>query len=100
MLLYNVTIGIDREIEAEWIRWMKAVHIPNVMASQIFTDYKFFKVLSAEDSDNPSYCIQYYVPTIEQFNVYLSQYAQPLMEEHRNKFSQQHAAYQTLLEEV
>ncbi len=23
MLLYNVTVGVDKEIESEWLAWMK-----------------------------------------------------------------------------
>ena len=37
MLLYNVTVGIDKELEQEWIDWMKQQYIPVVMKTEMFT---------------------------------------------------------------
>jgi len=31
MYLYNVTVGVDKEIEEEWLRWMKQQYIPSIM---------------------------------------------------------------------
>ena len=30
-ILYNVTVSIDKDVEKEWLEWMKKVHIPDVM---------------------------------------------------------------------
>lgn len=100
MILYNVTIGIDKEIEGEWVAWMKAEHIPEVLATGIFVDHKFYKVLSHDDENTVSYCIQYFTPAIEHFNVYLQQHAPGLVEKHRAKYKDRHVAFRTLLEEV
>ena len=100
MILYNVTIGIDREIETEWLSWMKTQHIPEVLSTGIFVSYKFYKVLSHEDDHTVSYCIQYFTPGIEQFNVYLRDFAPGLVEKHKAKFKDKHVAFRTLLEEI
>jgi Domain of unknown function (DUF4286) len=100
MILYNVTIGIDKEIENEWVIWMKSQHIPDVMNTRIFVGYKFYKVLTHEEDASPSYCVQYFVPSIEEFNEYLNLHAPKLIEEHRLKFKDRHVAFRTLLEEV
>ena len=49
MLIYNVTSGIDKDIEQEWLAWMKESHIPEVMKTQMFVSYRIYKVLSAEE---------------------------------------------------
>jgi hypothetical protein len=54
MFIYNVTLSIDKVIEPEWVHWMKAEHIPHVMNTGLFTDYKFFKVLSHDDPSTSS----------------------------------------------
>ncbi len=100
MILYNVTIGIDKEIEPEWVMWMKMEHIPEVLQTGIFLSHKFYKVLSHEDEQTVSYCIQYFTAGIEQFNVYLNEYAPALIEKHRARFKDKHVAFRTLLEEV
>jgi len=100
MILYNVTIGIDKECENEWVTWMKSTHIPEVMNTGIFSGYKFYKVLTHEEDSSSSYCIQYFTPSINEFNNYLQHYAPKLIEEHRLKFKDRHMAFRTLLEEV
>ncbi len=100
MILYNVTIGVDREIEPTWVKWMKETHIPDVLDTGIFVGHKFYKVLSQEDENTASYCIQYFTDSIEQFNRYLKNYAPALIEEHRKMFKDRHVAFRTLLEEV
>lgn len=100
MILYNVTIGIDKEIETEWVTWMKTTHIPDVLGTGIFLHHKFYKVLSHDDEGSVSYCIQYFTPTIEEFNRYLKDFAPTFVEQHRARFKDRHIAFRTLLEEV
>ena len=100
MILYNVTIGIDKEIEIEWVRWMKSEHIPEILATGIFIQHKFYKVLSHDDEYSVSYCIQYFTESIDQFNRYIKEFAPEFVEKHRIKFKDKHVAFRTLLEEV
>ena len=36
MFLYNVTVGIDKDAEQEWLQWIKAEHIPEIMRTEMF----------------------------------------------------------------
>lgn len=98
MILYNITFAIEKNIEDEWRQWIKDQHIPRVMAYQLFSDYRFYKVLSTEPGDNPSYCLQYFVPAITDFQFYLEKYASEVMK-HLDQYRGQYAAFQTILEE-
>ncbi len=100
MILYNVTIGIDIDIELEWVTWMKETHIPDVLNTGVFQSFKFYKVLSHDDDGSVSYCIQYFTDSIEKFNMYIKDHAPSLVEEHRARFKDKHVAFRTLLEEV
>ena len=100
MMLYNVTVGIDKDIEAQWITWMQQKHIPDILATGLFTGYKFYKILTHDDEATVSYCIQYFTPSIVEFNEYLEKHAHSLVEEHRRKFFERHVVFNTLLEEV
>jgi hypothetical protein len=100
MILYNVTIGIDKEIESEWVDWMKSEHIPEILNTGIFFQHKFYKVLSHDDETSVSYCIQYFTENIEEFNLYLKDHAPIFVEKHRAKYKDRHVAFRTLLEEV
>ena len=100
MLLYNITIGVDTQIEKEWKEWMKTSLIPQVMQTGLFRDYKFYKVLTHDDPASVSYCVQYFVESIDQFNQYLEHHAKGFLDQQRQRYPDRHAAFQTLLEEI
>ncbi|MBL6446823.1 DUF4286 family protein [Fulvivirga sp. 29W222] len=100
MVLYNVTIGIDIDVEEEWLNWMKSTHIPAVMDTGIFVEYKIFKVLSHEQEQSVSYSVQYFAHTVDKVVEYLDNHAPKLVEEHRARYKDKHVAFRTLLEEV
>lgn len=100
MLLYNVTIGIDRDSEEEWLRYMRETHIQAVLNTGLFVGHKMYKVLHDQDDNTISYSVQYFAKTIEDVRQYLETFAPALIEEHRKKFHNRHVTFMTLLDEV
>jgi S-adenosylmethionine:tRNA-ribosyltransferase-isomerase (queuine synthetase) len=100
MFLYNVTVGIDKEVETEWIAWIKEQHIPKIMNTGYFLESKLYKVVSQEDEGAVSYCIQLFSDKIEKIVEYLDKHTNTIIEEHRQKFKDRHVAFNTLLEEI
>jgi hypothetical protein len=100
MLLYNVTIGVDKEIESEWLAWIKEYYLPKVMQTSAFSGYKIYKVLTHEDESSVSYTIQYFSDAIEKIVYYLNNEGKELVEEHRNRFKDRHVVFNTLLQEA
>lgn len=100
MILYNVTVAIDKKVEKEWVQWMKETHIPEMLETQQFVEHKFFKVLSAEDPESSSYSVQYFAKGMSQIETYLNQFAPALRQKVNVKFPNQFAAFRTLLETV
>jgi hypothetical protein len=100
MLLYNVTVGVDKDIEEEWLSYMREKHIKDVLATGLFVEYKMYKVLHDQDDGTISYSVQYFSRSIEDIQRYLETFAPALIEEHRKKFHNRHVAFRTLLEEV
>jgi hypothetical protein len=95
-----MTIGIDKDVEQEWLQWVQKKHIPDVMKTGLFVSSKMFKVLHDNDDSTVSYSIQYYAESIQHVTQYLQVFAPSIVEEHRKKFINKHVAFQTLLEEV
>jgi hypothetical protein len=100
MLLFNETIGIDKEIEDEWLQWMKEKHIPEVLKTGMFISFKMYKVLHEQDDGTISYSVQFFAKTIDHIQQYLEVFAPALVEQHRQRFVNRHVAFRTLLEEV
>jgi hypothetical protein len=101
MILYNVTINIEDEFHERWMKWMKEVHIPDVMRIGIFSHYRFFRLLtSVEDNTGTNYAVQYFCENLEKFQEYELKYAKALREEVEKNFSGRYYAFRSLLEEV
>ena len=100
MLLYNITVGIDQEIEQEWISWIRENHLPFVMGTGLFIDSKMYRILHDENPGTISYSIQHFAKGIEEINQFLNVFAPTLIEQHRQRFINRHVVFQTLLEEI
>ena len=100
MILYNVTVAIDKRVEKEWVKWMKEIHIPEVMETNQFVENKFFKVLNTEDPESSSYSVQYFAESMNHLQMYLAAFAPELQQKVHLKFPNQFAAFRTLLESV
>jgi hypothetical protein len=101
MIVYNVTINIDESIHADWVKWMKEKHLSDVMATGMFTSYKFLKLLSKQDDETgETYAIQYFAPTMENYEKYQAEFAPALQKDGRDLFGDKFHAFRTLLEEM
>jgi hypothetical protein len=100
MLLFNETYGIDKDIEAEWLQWMKEKQIPDVLKTGMFDSVKMYKVLHEQDDGSISYSVQFFAKSIDHIQQYLEVFAPALVNQHRQKFHNRHVAFRTLLEEM
>jgi hypothetical protein len=100
MFLYNVTIGIDQEVEQEWLQWIHQTHIPTVMATGMFATAKIYRVLHDADDGTVSYSLQFFSNTIDNVQQYLEKFAPAIVQEHRQRYQNRHVAFMTLLEEI
>lgn len=100
MLLYNVTVGIDKSVEQEWLHWMKTEHILDVLNTKMFVTAKIYKVLHEGEEGTVSYSTQYFAESLDHIEKYLEQFAPALREEANKRFAGKHVAFRTLLEEV
>lgn len=100
MVLYNVTVSIDKGAEAVWLEWMKGEHVPKVMGTGMFVERKIFKLLSHAEEDSVTYAVQYFAESIDRINKYEEKHAGPLQAEHVAKFKDRFVAFRTLLERV
>jgi hypothetical protein len=99
MILYNVTINIDEDVHEDWLNWMKAVHIPDVMNTGLFRSYKICRILAEEDGGK-SYAIQYFCESMEMLEQYQEKHAPQLQQEHTQRYSGKFGAFRTLLQVV
>jgi len=98
MIIYNVTISIDKSVEGEWLSWMQEKHIKEVLATRKFIKAKFIKVLVEEQADATTYCVQYFANNKQQLDSYYLENATNLREEGIKLFGDKMLAFRTELE--
>ena len=99
-IVYNNTIKVDPQIEKEWINWQKNEHIPEVMATGLFNDYKLFRLLEQDETEGITYVIQYFSPSFEHYKKYINEHAALLSEKSFAKWSDQYISFQTVMKTV
>ncbi|MBA3899231.1 MAG: DUF4286 family protein [Bacteroidetes bacterium] len=99
MIIYNVTVNIENDVREEWIKWMKEVHIPNVMKTGLFMEYKMARVMVEEEAGT-TYSIQYTSASMADLEIYLEKHAPKLKQEVPEKYAGKFVAFRTLLEVI
>lgn len=99
MIIYNVTVNVDDSIHDEWLAWMTAVHIPDVMNTGMFTGYRLCRILSEQDTGT-TYSFQYSCDTMEKYEKYRDEFAPALRNQVTEKFGNKFVAFRTLLEVI
>jgi hypothetical protein len=100
MIIYNVTVNIEKSVHDDWLNWMKTSHIPDIMRTGMFTEYRILKVLGDDESGGHTYSVQYTCETFEKFRQYEDIYAPSFRGESISRYKDKFVAFRTLLETV
>ncbi|MBV7269013.1 DUF4286 family protein [Winogradskyella luteola] len=98
MIIYNVTVNVDKTINTEWLNWIKE-HIPQVLATGKFKEAKLTKVL-VDDEETDTYSIQYRAHSREALNAYYAEDAERLRQDGLQRFADKSLAFRTELEVI
>jgi hypothetical protein len=97
MISYNVTVKIDHSAHEDWYSWMTEHHIPDVMATGLFLEYRMSRMLGLEDDDGYTYSIQYYLENMDFLQRYQNEFAEKLQAEHSERYANKFVAFRTLM---
>ena len=100
MIIYNVTIKVQGDIHDEWLKWLKEIHATDVMMSGCFTDYKIVRLLEIDDSEGPTYAIQYYAESKSLYNSYIEKYAPEMRRRSFEKWGDKFIAFRSVMQSV
>jgi len=95
-ILYNVTVKVLNEFSEEWLQWMQEVHIPDVMATSKFEEYKISEIIE-EENEGRTFAIQYVAPDMDTFQSYQLEHVKGLQQEHATRYKDKYVAFRTLM---
>ena len=94
MIIYSVNIYVAKEIAKSWDEWMKKKHIPDIMNTNLFIEFKFYE--NVEDNITKQYIIQYKLDGFKQYKKYQNKYQNKFQKEHSIKFKNKFLATRSL----
>ena len=97
MLIYNVTVKIDQDVHQDWLQWMRETHIPKVMQTGKFDDYRICRMMH-EEPDGVTYAVQYFCPDLTAMYAYQQEHAKALQAEVSEYFPGKFVVFRTLME--
>jgi hypothetical protein len=100
MIVYNITIKVDREIENDWLVWVKNMYAPEIIATGLFSDYKFYYLLGLDEKDGVTYVIQFFASSFEDYKKYIENFEPLFREKVFKKWRDRFVAFDTVMQLV
>lgn len=100
MVLYNVTVKVERDSAEAWVKWMKEEHMPELMQTGLFTDSKLFRLLDVDEEDGLTYAAQYFCKDMEAYETYIAEHAPTMRAKGLERFADKFVAFRTLMQAV
>lgn len=92
-----MTVKIEKAIAEEWLNWMKNVHIPDMMKTGFFVDYKICEILHDDEDGGITYAFQYFSKNMEDFQTYQRDHAKVLQKDVATRYPNKYVAFRTLM---
>ncbi|MDB5196626.1 MAG: hypothetical protein JWP88_997 [Flaviaesturariibacter sp.] len=99
-IIYNVTSKVAAVIDRAWVQWMLEEHIPGMLQTGCFTGHKLVRLLEVDDSEGPTYAVQYFAKDLVEYDRYLREHSEALRQESLNKWGHQVIAFRSVMEVV
>jgi hypothetical protein len=100
MIVHNLTIKVHVSILEGWLAWLQQEYIPSILSTGPFDDYKFYRLLEQDESEGPTYVLQFYTQSQEGYRRYLLEYDPKLIQDALSRWGAAFVAFRTSMEEL
>jgi len=100
MIVYNITIRVERSIDEAWLQWQKEEQIPAILETKLFTEYRIYKLMEQDEIEGNTYIIQLFANTAAQLQEFLQIHDQRLREKAFKKWGDRFISFRTTMELV
>jgi hypothetical protein len=100
MFIYNITIKVDWSIHEAWLAWLKEEHMAEVVATGCFEGGNLLRLKEIDDTEGPTYAVQFIAATREAYEQYIERHADLLRKKSFDKWGDRFIAFRSLMELV
>ena len=99
-IIYNVTTKVDASVSAGWLVWMKEEHIPEMIATGCFDDAVILQMIEVDDSEGPTFAVQYAAPSKALYNTYIRSFASSMQQKALQQWGNLIISFRSVLQVV
>lgn len=99
-IIYNVTVKVEHRISSDWMKWLKDEHIPHLIETGCFTHATVARLLETDDTDGPTFAVQYFAESKSLYNRYITQFSDEMRKRAFDKWGNQFIAFRSVMELV
>ncbi len=100
MFIYNVTIKVETIIADQWLLWLQQEHVPGILNTGCFTEANIHRLLETDDSEGPTYSIQYKAESKALYNLYIEKFAGEMRRKSFDKWGNRFIAFRSVMQVV
>jgi hypothetical protein len=100
MIVYNVTTKVATAIQKNWLQWIREEHIPDIINTGCFTHAHVFQLLETDDSEGPTFTVQYFAQSKSLYNSYVEKAAAQMRQKAFDKWGNQFIAFRSLMQVI
>ena len=100
MIVYNVTIKIQESIKENWLHWLKEEHIPDIISTGCFTHAVILQLLEVDDTEGPTYAVQYFSENKGLYNNYIENHAATMRQKGFDKWGGKFITFRSVMQVV
>lgn len=101
MIIYSITTIVKKEVEDEWLKWMRDTHIPVILKTGYFNNYKMYKVrIPTSIEGETTYIMHYECESIDTYLTYAERESSRLQAVYAAKFVGKVTTARTVMEEI
>lgn len=98
MYIYNVTTQLSWAIHTDWLKWMQDLHIPEVVTTGCFTHHRMVRLLEVDETEGPTYAVQYFTDTLDSYRRFNTQHAPKLRQDGLKRWGDTCISFRSLME--
>jgi hypothetical protein len=100
MIAYNITAKVTWAIAEDWLAWQKQEHIPQMLETALIADYKIFRLLEQDEEEGPTFTMQFFFVSWENYDRYIRIFSPALRAESLSRWHDQYIAFRTVMQLV
>jgi Domain of unknown function (DUF4286) len=89
---------VEHSIHTEWLQWQEDEHIPEVIATNLFTEYRLFHLLEQDETEGITYVTQYFALSMEHYKKYIEGFAPLFRKKINDKWGNRLVIFRTIME--